>query len=153
MNEFVYRQAVSALIINQENELLLVNLVSFAEKYYALPGGGIESQESTQEAIYRELNEELGLDKKSLEMIGVCNEPIRYKFEKKRKFDDGVSYDGSLKICFGLRFIGSDKDIQINPDEVRDYKWIPVEKLADYLLFENQLKDTVEKYAEIFQGI
>ena len=38
----MYRKGVSALIMNKNKELLLVNLMSFEEKYFAIPGGGLE---------------------------------------------------------------------------------------------------------------
>ncbi|MDZ4205732.1 MAG: NUDIX hydrolase, partial [Patescibacteria group bacterium] len=66
----MYRKGVSAIIINKKNELLLVNLESFEDKYFAIPGGGIESKESLEDAVYRELNEELGIKEKNLQIVG-----------------------------------------------------------------------------------
>lgn len=41
----LFRKGVSALIINRNQELLLVNLQSFETKFYVIPGGGIEEGE------------------------------------------------------------------------------------------------------------
>ena len=38
----MYRKGVSALIINGKQEFLVVNLKSFEDKYFSIPGGGIE---------------------------------------------------------------------------------------------------------------
>jgi len=38
----MYRQGVSALIMNNKKEFLIVNLHSFADHFYAIPGGGVD---------------------------------------------------------------------------------------------------------------
>jgi hypothetical protein len=42
----MYRKGVSALIINNKNEFLLVNIESFEERFFAILGGGIEESET-----------------------------------------------------------------------------------------------------------
>lgn len=37
----MFRTGVSALILNESDEPLLVNLESFEEQYFAIPGGGL----------------------------------------------------------------------------------------------------------------
>ena len=66
----MYRKGVSALILNKNNEFLLVNLQSFKEEYFAVPGGGIDEGETFEDAVYREIQEELGLEKDSLVVFG-----------------------------------------------------------------------------------
>jgi ADP-ribose pyrophosphatase YjhB (NUDIX family) len=51
----MYRKGVAALIINDNQELLLVNLISFEEKYFAIHGGGSEKGESLEDTVYREI--------------------------------------------------------------------------------------------------
>lgn len=53
----MHRKGVSALIINQNQEFLLVNLNSFEDKYFAIPGGGQEDGESLEDTVYREILE------------------------------------------------------------------------------------------------
>ena len=57
----LFRKGVSALILNEKDELLLVNLQSFETKFFAIPGGGIEPNETIESAVYREIEEELGI--------------------------------------------------------------------------------------------
>ena len=42
----MFRKGVSAIVINKKNEFLLVNLESFEDKYFAIPGGGVEQEET-----------------------------------------------------------------------------------------------------------
>lgn len=146
----VFRKGVSALIMNDKNEFLLVNLESFKEHFFAIPGGGLDGDESIDDAVYREIKEELGITKRSLEKIGVCKEPLQFRFKTKTLHRDGVEYDGSERYFFGFKFIGSDSEIKLQEGEIRLYKWAPYKKLKDYLLFDNQLKDTQEKIQELF---
>lgn len=146
----MYRKGVSALIINKNNEFLLVNLESFADKYFAIPGGGVEQEETLEEAVYREIYEELGIEKKSLQFVGRSNIPTRFKFKVIKMTRDDKDYEGSERYFFGFRFIGADNEVNPQKGEVRTYHWTPFMQLEDYLLFDGQLKNTQEKIKEIF---
>ncbi|MCX6715999.1 MAG: NUDIX domain-containing protein [Candidatus Taylorbacteria bacterium] len=146
----MYRKGVSALIINKNQEFLLVNLASFKEEFFAIPGGGIEEGENLEGAVYREIQEEVGIEKKSLELIGKSNIPINIIFKLIYK---GKKYSGSERNFFGFRFLGNDTEIKLHTGEVRAYKWVPFARLNDYLLFKNQLKETSEKIMEIFPNL
>ena len=146
----MFRKGVSALISNKKNEFLLVNLESFEEKYFAIPGGGIEGEESLEDAVYREIQEELGITSQSLEPIGICKESLQFRFKTKKLYRDGIEYDGSERYFFGFKFIGNESEIELQEGEIRSYKWVSYENLKDYLLFDDQLKDTQEKLLELF---
>ncbi len=146
----MYRKGVSAIIINKKNEFLLVNLESFEDKYFAIPGGGVEEGESLENAVYREIYEELNIKKKSLQFVGQSNIPIRFKFKVIKMIRDDKDYEGSERYFFGFRFVGADNEIQLKKGEVRSYKWVTYDNLKEYLLFDNQLQETLEKIKEIF---
>lgn len=144
------RKGVSALIVNSRSEFLLVNLESFENHFFAVPGGGLDDGESVNDAIYREIQEELGIARQSLLFVGVCKEPLRFKFKTKKLYRNGTEFDGSERYFFGFRFIGSNDEIKLKKDEIRSYRWVSFEKLKDYLLFDNQLEETQEKLLELF---
>lgn len=146
----LFRKGASALIINNKNEFLLVNLESFEEKYFAIPGGGVEQGETLEKAVYREIKEELNIDKKSLLLIGKSDLPIIIKFKNIKFNDDGKKFDGMERYFFGFKFIGEDSEIKLQETEIRSYKWVSFDDLKDYLLFDDQLTDTAEKIIVIF---
>lgn len=144
----MYRKGVSALIKNNKEEFLLVNLHSFEEKYFAIPGGGLDEGEALEDAVYREIKEELGISKNQLKYIGKSDEPLRFIFKVIKLSRDGKKYIGSEKYFFGFEFLGG--DIILPVDEVRSYKWVGFDDLDKYLLFDGQLEETVGKIKEVF---
>ena len=146
----MYRKGVSALIINKNQEFLLVNLNSFEDKYFAIPGGGVEEGESLKDAVYREIQEELGIDKKSLELVGKSNTPLTFTFKFPKINKVGKEYLGSERYFFGFNFLGSDNVIKLQEEEVRAYKRVIFSDLDKYLLFDGQFKETKVKLLEIF---
>ena len=149
----MYRKGVSALIINSKNEFLIVNLDSFEERYFAIPGGGLDEGETLEDAAYREIQEELSIPKESLEFIGKGKEPLLIHFKTISLHRDGKEYKGSERFFLGFRYKGNESDIVPAPGEVRKYKWVSLKDLKEYLLFDNQLENTVEKIKEIFPEI
>lgn len=146
----MYRKGVSVLIVNAKEEFLLVNLESFETKYFAIPGGGLEEGESVEDAAYREIQEEIGITKESLELIGISKTPLQFIFKRGAMVRDGREYIGSERHFFAFRFLGNDNEIKLQENEVRAYKWVTYSDLKDYLLFDNQLDDTKEKIMELF---
>ncbi|PID32383.1 hypothetical protein CR970_00805 [Candidatus Saccharibacteria bacterium] len=53
------RQAVRAIIIRNNNELLVMHRNKFGQEYYTLPGGSIDIGEEQLQALERELSEEM----------------------------------------------------------------------------------------------
>ena len=146
----MYRKGVSALITNSSNEFLLVNLESFENKYFSVPGGGLEQGETLEAAVYREVHEELGIEKNSLKFVGKSQDSVRFKFKVIKMTRDGKNHKGSERYFFGFRFVGTDDEIHPKEGEIRAYRWVSFVRLKDYLLFDGQLKDTQEKIKEIF---
>lgn len=112
--------------------------------------GGLEDGEDLIDAVYREIQEELGIEKESLEYVDKSDEPLRFKFKEIKLTRDGKEYEGSERYFFGFNFLGDDKEIKFNDGEVRSYKWARLQDLKNYLLFENQMEDTIGKIKEIF---
>ncbi len=146
----MFRKGVSALIINEKNEFLLVNLESFEDMYFAIPGGGVERGETLEKAVYREIYEELGIKQNDLQIVGQSDIPLRFKFKVIKLNHDGVEYEGSERYFFGFKFIGGESGIKLQEGEIRFYKWVSYENLKDHLLFDNQLVETTEKILELF---
>ena len=63
MTELRIRPAARAIVLDPHDRILLVRfLFPTGKTFWATPGGGIEAEESSEEAIRRELAEEAGLE-------------------------------------------------------------------------------------------
>lgn len=60
------RESVRALILDEQDNVLLVRFQFGAARFWANPGGGIEADEDRLTALQRELREEVGLDIETL---------------------------------------------------------------------------------------
>ena len=62
MSDLRIREAVRGLVVDGENRVLLVRFDFPARTVWAIPGGGVDAEESDDDALRRELREEIGLD-------------------------------------------------------------------------------------------
>ena len=145
----MFRKGTASLIMNNKNEFLVVSLEAFEENNFAIPGGGQDKNETLIDCAYREIKEELNIDKEDLEYVNKSNNTLKFYF-RAPQVKEGIEYVGSEKHYFGFKFIGEDTKIIPMLGEVRNFKWVKYSDLKDYLLFEQQLEDTELRINEIF---
>ena len=105
-----YRPNVGIVILNDNNKVLWAKRAT--EDAWQFPQGGINEGESLEEAMYRELMEEVGLSPNHVEIIGQTKDWLRYDVPRQWVRRDGyVRYRGQKQIWFLLKFIGKDSDI------------------------------------------
>jgi len=70
------RVRIAAIILNNKNEILLVNHKKNNKSYWLFPGGGVEYGETFEQALKRELKEEINLKVKNIKNLVFLNETI-----------------------------------------------------------------------------
>lgn len=99
-----------ALIIRQENKVLLVRHKKNGRKYWLLPGGGLEYGETIEDAAIREMKEETNLDVKVGDLLFVCESipPDRHRQVLNLYYSAGITGGemrlGNEEILDGLEF-------------------------------------------------
>jgi ADP-ribose pyrophosphatase YjhB (NUDIX family) len=88
-----WRNGVRALLLDTSDRILLVHF-SCPPHPWATPGGGVETGESDEHALRRELAEEVGLDDFELGPL---------LWTREHEFDLGVKYRGQRERCFLVR--------------------------------------------------
>lgn len=149
IDDLPYRQAVAAVVLDNKNRILLMKSIHYKEGW-RLPGGGVESDDKTSEAaIFRELYEEFGTDKFQLIKAAKIRHQYEWPEDTITRYRDkkGQQYRGQIQKIFLVNFLGNEDDIKINTSELKEYKWVPIDEMDEYLVFEGQL----EKYKEIFK--
>ncbi|MDC0482548.1 NUDIX domain-containing protein [Gammaproteobacteria bacterium] len=63
-----YRKNIGIILCNSKNELLICKRLK--EDSWQFPQGGFEKNESSENAMFRELFEEIGLQKKDIIILG-----------------------------------------------------------------------------------
>lgn len=67
-----------AFILNDKNELLLLQRNKAPEKgYWSIPGGKLEMFETFEEAVKREIKEEVDVNIDIIDMLGLCDHIIK----------------------------------------------------------------------------
>ena len=148
-----YRQNVAAIIINKDKKILMCEHI-WIDDAWQLPQGGIEDGETNQEAILRELSEEIGTDK--LKVISEMPTKIKYQFPFYLK--NKYKFNGQEQTYFLLYYSGDNSDIRFDNQEKPEFKsfeWVNIDeppkrvvyfkKLA-YLEAINHFKKDIEKF-------
>ena len=145
MTKKPYRLGAIAFVINEKNQLLIVQLNSYGENEWNMPGGGREQGEGATNNAMRELREELDIKESELQLVGVSNNPLQYDFppEMEQKGEPiALNYAGQRKdqVVFKANI---KRELEVNTGEIRSYMWCHVSKLKNYLIFPKQYEGTV----------
>ncbi len=126
---------VGGLIVNGEGKILLTRSHKWFGKY-TLPGGHIELGETAEEAVRREVKEEVSLDVEVGRLLLMQEAIYTSEFWKKRHY---VFLDYLCR--------AKDQPVKIDQDEIQDYTWAyPGAALSMDL--DSFTKKTVSKYLE-----
>ena len=133
-----YRPNVASVIINRDYKILWAKRTN--ENNWQFPQGGIQTGETPEEAMYREVYEEVGLEPENIEIIGRSKDWLKYDVPEKfvRSYWQG-RYKGQKQIWFLLRFIGEDEQINLNTHDAPEFDqwrweefWQPLNEVVDF---------------------
>jgi putative (di)nucleoside polyphosphate hydrolase len=145
-----YRPNVGIVILNSHNEVFWGKRVG--QHSWQFPQGGIQHGESPEQAMYRELHEEVGLLPEHVQIIGRTRDWLRYdvpeEFLRRQQTSKNhrTSYRGQKQIWFLLRLVGLDSDIQLRASEHPEFdawRWVP---------FWIQLDSVIDFKREVYQS-
>jgi putative (di)nucleoside polyphosphate hydrolase len=127
-----YRPNVGIILLNGRNEVFWGKRVG--QHSWQFPQGGIQHGESPEQAMFRELHEEVGLLPKHVQIIGRTRDWLRYdvpeEFLRRQQTSRShrASYRGQKQIWFLLRLIGLDSNISLRASphpEFDGWRWVP----------------------------
>ena len=138
------------MIINHQKKIFVGQRFDKDKSAWQMPQGGIDKGESEEVALKRELEEETGISK-DFNIIKISEKKYTYDLPAslQKKLWKG-KYKGQEQSWFLLRFIGEDKeiDIQTQKPEFKKWKWIQQEDLIDIIIpFKRKLyKNILEEF-------
>lgn len=133
-----YRPNVGIILSNDRGRLLWARRIG--QDAWQFPQGGIRHEESPEEALYRELNEELGLLPEHVEVMGNTRGWLRYRLPSRliRHHDKPVCI-GQKQVWYLLRLAADDSDVCLNLSERPEFDhwrwvsyWYPVRNVVPF---------------------
>ena len=120
-----FRPNVAIVITNHRNQVFWGKRIR--EHSWQFPQGGINLGESPEEAMFRELHEEVGLRPDHVRILGRTRDWLRYEVPStwiKREWRG--NYRGQKQIWYLLRLVGRDSDLNLRGDlrpEFDAWRW------------------------------
>jgi putative (di)nucleoside polyphosphate hydrolase len=125
-----YRPNVAALVVNADGNLLICERWTIPGAWQ-FPQGGVDAGESLEDALYREVREEVGLEAKDYEVVA-RRDGYRYLYPEKargKKLRKHGSH-GQEQTYFLCHLKPGAPQVNVNQKqrEFRAYRWIPPEE-------------------------
>lgn len=121
------KRLVSRGIIFIDNKVVLLKRIRKENgkylHYYAIPGGGVELNESLEEACIREVKEEVSLDVTIDKYLGV------------EEYDKGIVHYYKVNYLGGVPILGGEEKEHNNPDNYYEVALIDIKDLDNIYIY------------------
>ncbi|AKJ43086.1 RNA pyrophosphohydrolase [Pragia fontium] len=133
-----YRPNVGIVICNKQGQVLWAR--RFGQHSWQFPQGGINPGETPEQAMYRELFEEVGLSRKDVRILGYTRNWLRYKLPKRLvRWDTKPVCIGQKQKWFLLQLLSSEADINMQRSGTPEFDgwrwvsyWYPVRQVVSF---------------------
>ncbi|NOX08678.1 MAG: RNA pyrophosphohydrolase [Gammaproteobacteria bacterium] len=138
IDEEGYRPNVGIILSNAEGRVLWARRIG--QDAWQFPQGGIKQGESAEQALYRELFEEVGLRPKHVEIIGSTDGWLRYRLpERYIRWNSQPLCIGQKQVWFMLRLTGEEQDICLTHADTPEFDhwrwvdyWYPLDEVVSF---------------------
>ena len=132
-----FRPNVGIILCNNENQVLWAQRAQHDS--WQFPQGGIKPDETAEEAVYRELMEEVGLGPEHVEVLGMTQGWLRYRLPKRYlRFGNKPLCIGQKQRWFLLRLIAEEHNVRLDQyekPEFDDWRWVDYWTPAKEIVF------------------
>ena len=151
-----YRPNVGVILVNRDGLVFVAARLDNPADAWQMPQGGIDKGEDPRVAALRELEEEIGTGKAEI----VAESEGWHEYDLPPELVGkmwGGKYRGQKQKWFVLRFLGKDKDIDLDTKhpEFRDWKWVPFEQVPDLIVpFKRELyRELVGTFGDVVKSL
>ena len=134
-----FRPNVGIMLANDQGQLLWARRVG-GHDAWQFPQGGISAGESPEQALYRELHEEVGLSPDAVELLGATKGWLRYRLPRR------FIREGQKPLCIGqkqkwflLRLLETDAAVQLHLNDKPEFDhwqwvsyWYPLDQVISF---------------------
>lgn len=142
-----YRPNVGIILVNRYNQVLWARRAS--HDGWQFPQGGVRQNETPDEALYRELYEEVGLGHEHVEIVARTQDWLRYDLPEpylqriRRRGDN--KFRGQKQLWYLLNLTASDSEVCLDMTGKPEFdKWV-------WLDWWNALEQIVEFKREVYE--
>lgn len=124
-----------AAVIIKDNKILLIRRIKEGQEYFVFPGGGIEENEPVEDAIIREVREELSLDAKIDKLL----------FQIENRGQQELYF--LIKEFSGNLELGGPEKERMNKNNQYYPEWIDLDKIPDLTnLYPEEAREKLKSY-------
>ena len=146
----VYRLGVGIVLFNPVGKVLVGQRLDMQSDAWQMPQGGIDADETPLEAVWREMEEEIGT--RNAELLGESRGWFTYNLPPGlKKILWSGKYLGQRQKWFAFLFLGTDQDINIQTPhpEFRNWKWVEFQEVPNLIVpFKKDLYEQIVKEFE-----
>lgn len=131
-----YRPNVGIIVANDDGRVLWAKRIG--QEAWQFPQGGINPREAPEDALYRELREEIGLKQHEVEIVGATRGWLRYKLPK-RLLRQNSDFVGQKQKWFLLKMLASDSDVKFDKSKTPEFDhwqwvtyWYPLGQVVQF---------------------
>ena len=122
-----FRQGIGIILVNAKRSVLFAKRIG--KEAWQFPQGGIQDTETPEEAMFRELKEEVGLHPEDVKILSSTKRWLRYRLPTRlvHRHREPLCI-GQKQKWFLLRFIGNETQIDLSATESPEFDawaWVP----------------------------
>ncbi len=133
-----FRPNVGIILLNQKNQVFWGKRIRTHS--WQFPQGGIDRGENPEQAMFRELHEEVGLKPEHVQIVARTRDWLRYEVpDRFIKREHRGHYRGQKQIWFLLQLVGHDWDLNLRATDHPEFDawrwndyWVPLELVVEF---------------------
>jgi putative (di)nucleoside polyphosphate hydrolase len=133
-----FRPNVGIILSGADRRVLWAKRIG--QDAWQFPQGGIQRGESPEAALFRELEEELGLQRPHVEILGVTSGWLRYRLPQRFvRRSKGRICIGQKQKWFALRLVGEESHVRLDATDKPEFDgwrwvdyWHPMTEVVDF---------------------
>ena len=133
-----FRPNVGIILLNQKNQVFWGKRIRTHS--WQFPQGGIDRGETPEQAMYRELHEEIGLRPEHVTIVARTRDWLRYEVpDRFIRRDARGHYKGQKQIWYLLQLVGHDWDLNLRATDHPEFDawrwnnyWVPLDVVVEF---------------------
>jgi putative (di)nucleoside polyphosphate hydrolase len=133
-----FRPNVGIILLNQRNQVFWGKRIRTHS--WQFPQGGIDRGESPEQAMFRELHEEVGLHPEHVRVVARTRDWLRYEVpDRFIRRDARGHYKGQKQIWYLLQLVGHDWDLNLRATNHPEFDawrwndyWVPLDVVVEF---------------------